>query len=103
MNLRDYTQEQVKILLIYPDYFEGQSYNKSNGGNYSEGLASISATVKSGGHWCELLHLRHEHDEHEFKNKLREFDCDISFLQLNCIFIFKFSLFTFPFKEFIHT
>ena len=73
--MRDYTQEQVKILLVYPDYFEGQK--KADGGNYSEGLASISATVKAGGHWCELLHLRHEHDEHEFKNKLREFDCDI--------------------------
>ena len=75
--MRDYTQEQVKILLVYPDYFEGQSYSKSNGGNYSEGLASISATVKSDGHWCELMHLRHEHGENEFKNKLKGFDCDI--------------------------
>ena len=77
--MKNYKQsgEQVKILLIYPDYNEGDAYNRSYGGNYSEGLASISAVVKSGGHGCELLHLLYDHGEEEFKNKIKGFDCDI--------------------------
>ncbi|MCL2096336.1 MAG: B12-binding domain-containing radical SAM protein [Oscillospiraceae bacterium] len=74
------TQQQntpVKLLLVYPDYTEGDAYNKSYGGNYSEGLASISASVKSGGHDCVLFHLLYDYSEHEFKNKIKDFDCDI--------------------------
>ena len=77
--MRDYAQnqEQVKILLVYPDYNEGDSYSKSYGGNYSEGLASISAVVKSGGHDCKLFHMLYDYGEDEFKHKIKEFDCDI--------------------------
>ena len=77
--MKDYTKdgEQVRILFVYPDYYEGDSYNKSNGGNYSEGLASISAVVKAGGHDCKLFHMHHDHEENEFKNKIKEFNCDI--------------------------
>jgi len=77
--LRDYAknQEQVKILLVYPDYYEGDAYNKSYGGNYSEGLASISAVVKAGGHDCVLFHMLYDYGENEFKNKIKEFGCGI--------------------------
>ena len=77
--MKNYAQnnEQVKILLVYPDYCEGDAYNKSYGGNYSEGLASISAVVKSGGHGCVLFHMLYDYGETEFKNKIKEFDCDI--------------------------
>ena len=48
-------QEKVKVLLVYPDYNEGDAYKKSYGGNYSEGLASISAVLKSGGRWDRVI------------------------------------------------
>ena len=77
--MRDYahSKEQVKILLVYPDYSEGDVYKKSYGGNYSEGLASISAVIKSGGHDCALFHMLYDYGEDEFKQKIKEFDCDI--------------------------
>jgi len=77
--LKDYanSKEKVKILLVYPDYYEGDAYNKSYGGNYSEGLASISAVVKSGGHDCVLFHMLYDHSEEDFKTKIKEFGCDI--------------------------
>ena len=60
--MKDYAQnqEQVKILLVYLDYNEGDTHNKSYGGNYSEGLASISAVLKAGGHDCALFHVLYD-------------------------------------------
>lgn len=60
------------MLLVYPDYTDRDMKGKVSGGNYSEGLASISAVLKQGGHHVELLHLLYLHEETEFKNKLRE-------------------------------
>ena len=45
------------MLLVYPDYTDRDVKGKVSGGNYSEGLASISAVLKQGGHQVELLHL----------------------------------------------
>lgn len=45
---------------------------KVSGGSYSEGLASISAVLKQGGHSVSLLHLLYLHDEEEYKKKLKE-------------------------------
>ena len=67
----------MRLLLVYPDYDEGDLPNKSKGGNYSEGLASISAVVKSGGHDCVLFHMMHDWSEEEFKKKIVEFDCKL--------------------------
>ena len=67
----------MRLLLVYLDYNEGDLPNKSKGGNYSEGLASISAVVKSGGHDCVLFHMKHDFDEQEFKNKIVGFDCGL--------------------------
>lgn len=77
--MRDYAKngEQVRILLVYPDYDEGDAFKKSYGGNYSEGLASISAVLKAGGHGCVLFHMLYDHPEQDFKNKIKEFGCDI--------------------------
>lgn len=62
----------VRVLLVYPDYTDRDQKFRSGGGNYSEGLASISAVLKQGGHEVKLLHLLYFHSENEFKLKLRE-------------------------------
>lgn len=62
----------VRMLLVYPDYTDRDQKFRSSGGNYSEGLASISAVLKQGGHDVKLLHLIYLHSEDEFKRKLRE-------------------------------
>ena len=72
MKFKDLKGRKAKMLLIYPDYTD-RSVTGSGGGNYSEGLASISAVLKQGGHDCRLMHLKHYHDEKEFKEELRGF------------------------------
>ncbi len=74
-------KKKLHLLLIYPDFIEGE--NTSNGGNYSEGLASISAVVKNGGHQVSLLHLDHEHSEEAFKAKLKSFK-NIDLIGFSC-------------------
>ena len=64
-------RKNAKYLLVYPDYTDRDLKGKQSGGNYSEGLASISAVLKQAGHQCELLHLIYLHDEKEFKEKLK--------------------------------
>ena len=66
------TKRKLKLLLVYPDFLEDGTA-KSNGGSYSEGLASISAVVKQGGHDVALMHLTHHYDEEEFKSTLKSF------------------------------
>ena len=64
---------KARMLLVYPDYTDRDLSVKINGGgSYSEGLASISAVLKQGGHSCSLLHLRHLYDEETYKKELRE-------------------------------
>lgn len=65
------------MLLVYPDYTDRDCKAGKSGGNYMEGLASISAVLKQGGHSVSLLHLLYYHNEQEFKEKLKaagEFD-----------------------------
>lgn len=69
--------KKVKLLLIYPDYLEECNTTKNVGGNYSEGLASISAVVKAAGHDVKLMHLLYPHNKEQFVEKLRSFDADI--------------------------
>ena len=61
---------KTKLLLVYPDYNAGDTAISNSGGNYQEGLASISAVVKQGGHDVKLFHLLYAHTEKEFKKKL---------------------------------
>ena len=68
---------KARMLLVYPDYTDRDTNGKSGGGNYMEGLASISAVLKQAGHSVSLLHLVHWHDEAAFKKRLAamgEFD-----------------------------
>ena len=71
MKFLDLKGRKARMLLVYPDYTD-RSVQGSGGGNYSEGLASISAVLKQGGHDCKLFHLKHYHDEAEYKEKLKE-------------------------------
>lgn len=69
--------EQKRILLIYPDFLEEDKYNKNKLGNYSEGLASISAVLKQGGHDVKLYHQLYMPEKNEFLNKVKEFEPDL--------------------------
>lgn len=60
------------MLLVYPDYTDRDCTRKVSGGNYNEGLASISAVLKEGGHHVGLLHLLNLHTEEAFKERLRD-------------------------------
>lgn len=65
-----------KILLIYPDFLEEGKYNKTRLGNYSEGLASISAVLKQGGYDVQLYHELYMPDREEFISKVKSFAPD---------------------------
>jgi len=68
----DLKGRHARMLLVYPDYTDRDLRGKMTGGSYSEGLASISAVLKQGGHSVELLHLLYLHEEEEFKKKLKD-------------------------------
>lgn len=67
----DLKGRKARYLLVYPDYTDRDVKSKQTGGNYSEGLASISAVLKQSGHSVGLLHLLYLHEEEDFKAKLR--------------------------------
>lgn len=69
--------KKANVLLVYPDYFEWSSKSKNSGGNYSEGLASISAVLKAAGHSVSLLHLFYSHTKEEFQEKIRDKGYDL--------------------------
>jgi radical SAM superfamily enzyme YgiQ (UPF0313 family) len=69
--MKNLNGRKARFLLVYPDYTDRDAVERRSGGNYSEGLASISAVLKNGGHSVDLLHLLYLHDEHDFKEKLR--------------------------------
>jgi len=61
---------KARMLLVYPDYTDRDISFKGTGGNYMEGLASISAVLKQSGHSVKLLHLLNLHDEKSYKDRL---------------------------------
>lgn len=67
------SKKQLHLVLVYPDYLEGDASKRSSGGSYSEGLASISAVIKQGGYKVSLIHINHEFDEKEFKEHLNKY------------------------------
>lgn len=69
--MRNLHGEKAKVLLVYPDYTDRDTKGKITGGNYSEGLASLSAVLKEGGHDCRLLHLLYLHTEEAYTKKLK--------------------------------
>ncbi len=70
--MKDLKGRKARMLLVYPDYTDRDCTNKTSGGNYSEGLASISAVLKEGGHTVGLLHLLNLHTEESYKKKLTD-------------------------------
>ncbi|HPE95696.1 MAG TPA: cobalamin-dependent protein, partial [Bacillota bacterium] len=70
----DLNGRKARMLLVYPDYTDRDLSVKSSGGggNYQEGLASISAVLKQGGHSVKLFHLHHLYNEEDFKKELLE-------------------------------
>ena len=67
----------MKVLFIYPDFIEKTKFVRNIPGNYNEGLASLSAVLKGGGHDAELYHLMYMPDEAEFIGRVRAAKPDI--------------------------
>ena len=61
----------MKVLFIYPDFIEKTKHVKNIPGNYNEGLASLSAVLKEGGHEVELYHMTYMPDMAEFICKVK--------------------------------
>ena len=72
MKLKNLGGRPARMLLVYPDYTDRDCQRRVSGGNYNEGLASISAVLKEGGHQVGLLHLLNLHTEADFKARLLE-------------------------------
>ena len=69
--------ESRRVLFIYPDFLEETKNIKNIPGNYSEGLASLSAVLKEGGHSVNLYHLTYMPDKAEFMSRVRSYAPDI--------------------------
>ena len=77
-NTKTKNKKQLHLVLVYPDYLEGDASKRRSGGSYSEGLASISAVIKQGGYKVSLIHINHEFDEKEYKEHLNKYkDADL--------------------------
>jgi len=75
--IMDRQDKQLSTLLIYPDFLEEDKFYKNKLGNYSEGLASISAVLKQSGYDVKLYHMLYMPDKKEFLEKVADFDCDV--------------------------
>ncbi|MCL2045313.1 MAG: B12-binding domain-containing radical SAM protein [Oscillospiraceae bacterium] len=69
--------DSKRVLFIYPDFLEETKFVKTIPGNYSEGLASLSAVLKEGGHHVDLYHLTYMPDRAEFLAKVKGYAPDI--------------------------
>ncbi len=67
----------TSILLIYPDFLEKDKFKKGTFGNYSEGLASISAVLKNAGYGVDLYHQLYMPDKAEFIETIRGHNPDL--------------------------
>ena len=67
----------LKILFIYPDFLEATKKVKNIPGNYNEGLASLSAVLKEGGHSVSLYHLTYMPEKNEFISGVRSHNPDM--------------------------
>ena len=65
-----------KVLIVYPDFVENSAGTQLKG-SYSEGIASISAVLKQGGHDVALYHMRDKVSKDEYITQLRVHDPDI--------------------------
>ena len=67
----------LRVLFIYPDFLESTKSKKNIPGNYSEGLASLSAVLKEGGHSVSLYHLTYMPGKNEFIDTVKKYEPDI--------------------------
>lgn len=67
----------LHFLFVYPDFLEETKNNRGIPGNYSEGIASISATLKDAGHAVSLYHQTFMPEKTAFIEKIKEFKPDI--------------------------
>ena len=67
----------LNVLFIYPDFLEATKNARNIPGNYSEGIASLSAVLKEGGHRVSLYHLTHMPEKGEFVSAVKGYDPDI--------------------------
>ena len=67
----------MRVLFIYPDFLEETKNVRNIPGNYSEGLASLSAVLKEGGHNVNLYHMTYMPEKDEFITKVRSYAPDI--------------------------
>jgi anaerobic magnesium-protoporphyrin IX monomethyl ester cyclase len=65
-----------KVLLVYPDFVEVRGATQMKG-SYSEGLASISAVLKEGGHHVSLFHMNTPLGKDRYIREIKGFDADI--------------------------
>ena len=73
-------KKSLHLLLVYPDFLEADTDKKSGGGSYSEGLASISAVVKQGGHNVSLMHITHCYSKEEYQKRLKNEFSDVDLI-----------------------
>ena len=59
-----------KVLIVYPDFVENNAGTKLKG-SYSEGIASIAAVLKQGGHDVALYHMNGRVSKEEYVRELR--------------------------------
>ena len=67
----------LKVLFIYPDFLDSTKNLRNIPGNYNEGLASLSAVLKEGGHRVSLYHVTYMPDKDEFVGMVKSHNPDI--------------------------
>ena len=67
----------ISVLFIYPDFLEATKHVRTIPGNYNEGLASLSAVLKRGGHNVNLYHMTYMPDKSEFISTVKSFSPDM--------------------------
>lgn len=65
-----------KVLLVYPDFVEARGATQMKG-SYSEGLASISAVLKEGGHEVALYHMNAPAGQDKFSQVIKNHGADV--------------------------
>ncbi|MCL2747436.1 MAG: B12-binding domain-containing radical SAM protein [Oscillospiraceae bacterium] len=68
---------KVNFLFIYPDFLEATRHIKTIPGNYNEGIASISAVLRRGGHNTCLYHQTYMPDKEGFIERVKSYSPDI--------------------------
>ncbi|MDR1669333.1 MAG: B12-binding domain-containing radical SAM protein [Oscillospiraceae bacterium] len=65
------------MVIVYPDFLEESKHDRSMPGNYSEGIASISAVLKAAGYAVSLVHLTYMPEREEFLARVRGLNPDV--------------------------